>query len=193
MHPQHDCVAGSSGYRTMVETLELGRDAMNRHAWAEAMDVFVAADSDGGLAAGDLEQLGTAAWWSGQPDQATEALERAFTAYADAGQSSDAARVALVLAYQAFSPPGRLGRRRLAGSGGTSARIGARLAVARPTRRLPRARGADGGPADAGHRARRSGDRARAETPRPRRQLPGDELQGHGPRLRRGPGRPASP
>ena len=109
----------------MVETLELGRDAMNRHAWAEAMDVFVAADSDGGLAAGDLEQLGTAAWWSGQPDQATEALERAFTAYADAGQSSDAARVALVLAYQGFRRQAGFGRRRLAGPGGTSARIGA--------------------------------------------------------------------
>ena len=109
----------------MVETLELGRDAMNRHAWAEAMDVFVAADSDGGLAAGDLEQLGTAAWWSGQPDQATEALERAFTAYADAGQSGDAARVALVLAYQGF--------RRQAGSvgGGWLARA-ARLLESEP-------------------------------------------------------------
>ena len=28
----------------MVETLERGRDAMDRHAWTEAMDVFVAAD-----------------------------------------------------------------------------------------------------------------------------------------------------
>lgn len=87
---------------TMVETVQLGRNAMDRHAWVEAMDVFVAADGDGGLAAGDLELLGTAAWWAGQPDEATEALERAFTGYAEAGQSSEAARVALVLAYQAF-------------------------------------------------------------------------------------------
>lgn len=86
----------------MVETLQLGRDAMDRHAWAEAVDVFVAADHEGGLEPADLERLGTAAWWAGQPDQATEALERAFTGHAEAGQSSDAARVALALAYQAF-------------------------------------------------------------------------------------------
>ena len=86
----------------MVETVQLGRDAMDRHAWAEAIDVFKAADRDGGLEPRDLELLGTAAWWAGQPDDATEALERAFAAYADASQSGDAARVALALAYQAF-------------------------------------------------------------------------------------------
>jgi len=86
----------------MVEALQLGRNAMNKHAWAEAMDDFVAADHDGGLAAGDLELLGTAAWWAGQPDEAAEALERAFTGYTEAGQPAKAAWVALVLAYQAF-------------------------------------------------------------------------------------------
>ena len=86
----------------MVETIESGRDAMDRHAWAEAVDVFVAADRDGGLEPGDLERLGTAAWWTGKPDEATEALERAFTGYVDANQPSDAARVALALTYQAF-------------------------------------------------------------------------------------------
>lgn len=75
---------------------------MDRHAWAEAVDIFVAADHDGGLEPRDLERLGTAAWWAGQPDQATEALERAFAGYAEAGDASDAARVALGLAYQAF-------------------------------------------------------------------------------------------
>ena len=86
----------------MIEAVELGRNAMDRHAWSEAIDGFVAADHDGGLAAGDLELLGAAAWWAGQPDQATEALERAFSGYGDAGQSGEAARVALALAYQAF-------------------------------------------------------------------------------------------
>jgi class 3 adenylate cyclase len=86
----------------MVETAELGRDAMDRHAWAEAMEVFVAADRDGGLAPADLELLGAAAWWAGHPDEATGALERAFTGHTAAGRSSDAARVALLLAYQAF-------------------------------------------------------------------------------------------
>jgi class 3 adenylate cyclase len=86
----------------MVESVQLGRNAMDRHAWAEAVDVFVTADRDGGLTPGDLEQLGAAAWWAGQPDQATEALERAFAGFSDAGQLGDAARVALGLAYQAF-------------------------------------------------------------------------------------------
>ncbi len=86
----------------MVETVEPGRNAMDRHAWAEAMDVFVAADHDGALAASDLELLGAAAWWSGQPDQAIEAMERAFAGYTDAGQSDKATRVAMGLAYLAF-------------------------------------------------------------------------------------------
>jgi class 3 adenylate cyclase len=86
----------------MVETLDRGRDALRRHAWAEAMDVFTAADRDSGLDAEDLERLGTAAWWAGQPDEATEAQERAFAGYEEAGRSNDAARVAMALAYQAF-------------------------------------------------------------------------------------------
>jgi len=92
----------------MVETAELGRDAMDRHAWAEAMEAFQAADRDGGLAPADLELLGTAAWWAGQPDAATEALERAFAGHTDAGRSGEAATVAMLLAYQHF--------RRLAGA-----------------------------------------------------------------------------
>jgi class 3 adenylate cyclase len=86
----------------MVDRVQLGRDAMDRHAWAEAMDVFVAADREDVLAPDDLEMLGSAAWWAGRPDEATEALERAVAGYAAAGQSGDAARVALSLAYQAF-------------------------------------------------------------------------------------------
>ncbi len=86
----------------MVETVELGRDAMDRHAWTEAMEVFIAADRDGGLEPGDLELLGAAAWWAGRPDEANEALERAFTGHNEAGRSREAAWVAMLLAYQAF-------------------------------------------------------------------------------------------
>jgi class 3 adenylate cyclase len=86
----------------MVETVELGRDAMDRHAWAEAMEAFVAADHDGGLEPADLLQLGTAAWWAGRPDEANEALERAFTGHNEAGRSGEAAWVAMLLAYQSF-------------------------------------------------------------------------------------------
>jgi class 3 adenylate cyclase len=86
----------------MIETLESGRDAFNRHAWAEVIEAFTAADREGGLSPEDLEQLGTAQWWSGNPDEATEGLERAFTAYSDAGRPLQAAWVAMTLAYQAF-------------------------------------------------------------------------------------------
>jgi len=86
----------------MIGTLEAGRDAVSRHAWAEASETLTAIDRDGGLSPPDLELLGTASWWTGHPDEATEALERAFAAYADGGSGVDAARVALTLAYEAF-------------------------------------------------------------------------------------------
>jgi len=86
----------------MVEAVDLGRSAMDRHAWAEAIDAFTAIDREGDLAPADLERLGTAAWWSGQPDPSAEALERAFNGYSDAGQPTEAARVAMTLGYQAF-------------------------------------------------------------------------------------------
>lgn len=86
----------------MIDTLETGRDAMSRHAWAEAVDAFTTADREGALSPDDLEQLGGASWWSGHPDESIEALERAFAGYGDAGRNLDAARVAMTLAYQTF-------------------------------------------------------------------------------------------
>lgn len=86
----------------MTETLVRGRDAVVRHAWAEAVEALGAADHDASLEAADLERLATAAWWAGRPDDATEPLERAFSAYVSAGRPTDAARVGMSLAYQAF-------------------------------------------------------------------------------------------
>jgi class 3 adenylate cyclase len=86
----------------MVEAAELGRAAIGRYAWTDAVDAFTAADQDGGLDAADLERLGTAAWWAGRPDDSTTALERAFAGYEAAGRTGDAIRVALTLAYQGF-------------------------------------------------------------------------------------------
>ncbi len=91
-----------------IDTLELGRDGVRRHAWAEAVEAFGAADRAAGLGAEDLELLGEAAWWNGHPDDATDALERAFAAHLEKAQPVLAARVALLLTYLAF--------RRLAGS-----------------------------------------------------------------------------
>src|SRR5438093_871388 len=86
----------------MIETLQGGRDAFTRHAWAEAVEAFTAAHRDPGLSPEDLELLGSAAWWSGHPDESNEALERAFAAHDEAGHRPEAARVAMNLAYQAF-------------------------------------------------------------------------------------------
>jgi class 3 adenylate cyclase len=86
----------------MIQTLESGRDAFNRHAWTEAIEALTAVDREGGLSPEDLELLSTAQWWSGHPDEATDGLERAFIAYSDAGRGPEAAWVAMTLAYQAF-------------------------------------------------------------------------------------------
>jgi class 3 adenylate cyclase len=84
----------------MIETLETGRDAIARHAWAEAIEAFRAADRDSGLEPNDLGLLGEALWWAGRPDDSAEALERAFASYSEAGSALDAAEVALALAHQ---------------------------------------------------------------------------------------------
>jgi class 3 adenylate cyclase len=85
-----------------IATLELSREAVRRHAWGEAFAGLTAADHEQSLAPDDLELLGTAAWWAAKPEEATEALERAFAGYDAAGRSEDAARVAMSLAYEAF-------------------------------------------------------------------------------------------
>ena len=86
----------------MIQTVERGRDAVNRHDWAEAIEALVAVDRDEGLSPDDLALLGTSLWWAGQPDEATEALERAFAGFTDAGRRIDAAGVAFRLCYEAF-------------------------------------------------------------------------------------------
>jgi class 3 adenylate cyclase len=86
----------------MPETVELGRDALERHAWSEAVEGFLAADREGGLGPEDLERLGAAAWWAGELDRSSEALERAFAVYTDTGRSKEAAWAAMQLAYQAY-------------------------------------------------------------------------------------------
>jgi len=85
----------------MIATLELGRDAARRHAWSEAADALSRADREDALSVEDLELLGTASWWAGQPDEATDALERAVAEYEAVGRREDEARVALDLAYLA--------------------------------------------------------------------------------------------
>jgi len=86
----------------MTDTLQAGRDAYGRHAWAETIEALKAADQVEPLAPPDLVTLGWAAWWDARPDEGTEALQRAFSGYSEAGDALAAAGVALQLAYQSF-------------------------------------------------------------------------------------------
>jgi class 3 adenylate cyclase len=86
----------------MIAMLESGREAVRGHAWAEAVGALSAADRDAALGPDDLELLGNAAWWAGQPDDSVDALQRAFAGFAEGGRTRDAARVALWLAYHHF-------------------------------------------------------------------------------------------
>ena len=85
-----------------MASIEAGRDGVRRHAWAEAVEAFTAADVDGALSPEDLERFGSALWWLGRPDDSSELLERAFAGYSEANHKPEAAGVALTLAYQAF-------------------------------------------------------------------------------------------
>jgi len=85
----------------MIAWLEVGRDAASRRAWPEAVEALTEADRVEGLSPDDLELLGNASWWAGRPDDATEAMERAFAGYEAAGRAEDAGRVAIYMAYQA--------------------------------------------------------------------------------------------
>ncbi|MDP8958153.1 MAG: hypothetical protein M3N51_02905, partial [Actinomycetota bacterium] len=62
----------------MAETLVSGRQAVRRRDWSEALQAFNEADQEDGLSPQDLQLLAEAAWWSGRPDDAVEALERAY-------------------------------------------------------------------------------------------------------------------
>ncbi len=88
----------------MVDTLAAAHDALNRHAWAEAFDAFLAADSDGGGGLGprELEAMAEAAWWVGRADEAEDALQRAFAGHSRAGDHTAAALVAVRLSLKAF-------------------------------------------------------------------------------------------
>src|ERR1700680_1069696 len=93
------------------KALESGRKAVGRHAWREAFELLTAADQAGGLRAADLEALAEAAWWNGRADLCISARERAFALRLEAGEPRRAALVALDLAEDNASRPGRAAAR----------------------------------------------------------------------------------
>ena len=85
---------------TDTGSLQLARTALETHDWQGAYDAFVHASVDQALSGEDLEQLAEAAWWTAQPKECIDALERAYAAYSHEGNLRRAAYVALHLAEQ---------------------------------------------------------------------------------------------
>jgi tetratricopeptide (TPR) repeat protein len=81
-----------------ADPLLAGRDALGRHAWAEAFDLLSAADRDGTLGGDDLEALALSAFFSARADIGLEIKERAFQRHEAAGNVVRAAYVAVDLA-----------------------------------------------------------------------------------------------
>jgi class 3 adenylate cyclase len=82
----------------VVDALEEARAAAARQSWRAAYGSFGDV-GDAVLTASDLESFGEAAWWSGKLDEAISLRERAYAAYATAGDLLGAARMALTLQW----------------------------------------------------------------------------------------------
>ena len=63
-----------------VDPLAAGRAAVKRKSWPRAVELLTAADTQGSLAARDLEALSLAAFFAGRPEVEDDARERAFRA-----------------------------------------------------------------------------------------------------------------
>ncbi len=84
-------------------SLEQARDAIERHAWREALDLLTAVDASEDLSPEDLERLAEAAFWTGRTDECIEALERAYARFTEAGNARGAASVAINLCFHHFA------------------------------------------------------------------------------------------
>jgi ATP/maltotriose-dependent transcriptional regulator MalT len=82
-------------------TLEQGRNALARRAWPDAYACLSAAD-DGELRAADLEGLADAAWWLSRFEESIDARQRAYAAYAAAGDDRGATATAARLSIEHF-------------------------------------------------------------------------------------------
>jgi DNA-binding CsgD family transcriptional regulator len=77
-----------------VDELERGRECYARRAWTDAYESLSRADRAAPIRAEDLELLARSAYMLGRDDDYRGALERAYHAYLDAGNSPRAARCA---------------------------------------------------------------------------------------------------
>jgi class 3 adenylate cyclase len=87
---------------TTVDHVSEARAAFTRSSWEAAVEHYEAADETVALEPQDLADLSDALWWLGRPDEATDALERAYRGFVEAGETEKAAIIAFRLAYLAF-------------------------------------------------------------------------------------------
>ena len=80
-------------------TIQRARDALARGAWAEAYEGLHEADRSS-MTANDLEGLADAAWWNSRLEESLEARQKAYAAYAAAGDERAAGAVAARLAIE---------------------------------------------------------------------------------------------
>ena len=85
----------------MPDLLEVGREAVRKNQWSEAVAALEAA-GDAILSPDDLVLLADALWWAGRPDDGIEVFERAFASYEREGRYSEAASIGARLAYFAL-------------------------------------------------------------------------------------------
>jgi class 3 adenylate cyclase len=79
-------------------TLDSARKATGRYAWAEAFDLFGAADASEPLSPDDLDAMAECGWWIGKMRHCIALRERAYAAYLKEGNDRRAARVAVRIA-----------------------------------------------------------------------------------------------
>lgn len=82
------------------EPVQLGRDALARHAWLEAFERLSQAEREGNLSGADLEGLARAAFFAAQADAQLGVKERAFKAYEAEGNKLRAAYLAVDVAQE---------------------------------------------------------------------------------------------
>ncbi len=82
---------------SLATSLEQGREAFDRQAWADAYTHLSAADRESALGAEDLERLATAAFLAGREDDSIDVWQRAHNAFLGLGDRERAVRSGLHL------------------------------------------------------------------------------------------------
>lgn len=88
---------------TVVSTLDNGREAFRRFAWAEAYDLLSACDRESPLEPEDKELLATAAYLVGKDRESIDIWKGAHHEFLGRGQVERAARCAFWLAFELFN------------------------------------------------------------------------------------------